>query len=106
MSRGLLIVTGGTLAARIAAQALRCGVGGVVVVDRSHDMLRGGARRIESGMREFVRSMPVLVDAPAFCEAERSSSEVGDLRREHRWREKQARSMINARIKAQRRGAR
>ncbi len=33
-------------------------------------------------------------------------SEAGMLRREHRWREKQGRAMINARIKAQRRGVR
>jgi hypothetical protein len=32
--------------------------------------------------------------------------EVGRLRRENRWREKQARAMINARIKAQKRGGR
>jgi hypothetical protein len=30
-------------------------------------------------------------------------SEAGNLRREHHWREKQTRSMINARMKAQRR---
>lgn len=106
MSRGVLIVTGGALAARVAAAALRSGVGGVVIVGRPHDVLRGGARRIESGLREFVASMPALVNVPAEPAADRGRSEAGDLRREHRWREKQARSMINARIKAQRRGAR
>ncbi|MDF0506561.1 hypothetical protein POK33_38065 [Burkholderia cenocepacia] len=101
----MLIVTGGTLAARVAALALQCGVG-VIVAARPHERLRGGARSVESGLRQFVASMPDFISAPAEPEPDRRRSEAADLRREHRWREKQARSMINARIKAQRRGAR
>lgn len=45
------------------------------------------------------------VDVQAVCEPPSARhSEAGMLRREHRWREKQGRAMINARVKAQRRG--